>query len=262
MSFSTTLSLAFVAEVADQAGAAQVVVLVLADAAGEQSLAERPPHQGAHSEALDGGQDLALDAAVQDGVGRLLGVESREAAPLGNPLGLDDAGDGGLRRADRADLAAADQVCQRGEGLLDVSTGIGAVELVDVDVVGPQATQRALHRGDDPAPGRALVVGVLPGRAAELGGEHDVVPASLQGLADDVLGVAVGVGGVDDVDAGVQRLVDDAGRVLGGIAHGGGEHQGAQGVGADLDAGPAECAVLHGISPCGGRHRAGAVSSR
>ena len=95
------------------------------------------------------------------------------------------------------------------------------------------------------------MVGVLPDRAAELGGEHDVVAASFQSLADDVLGVAVGVGGVDEVDAGVKRLVDDAGRVLGGIAHGGGEHQGAQGVGADLDAGPAEGAVLHGISPCG-----------
>jgi hypothetical protein len=32
---------AFAGEVADQAGAAQVVVLVLADAAGEQALAER-----------------------------------------------------------------------------------------------------------------------------------------------------------------------------------------------------------------------------
>ena len=88
---------ALVGEVVDHAGAAQVVVLVLADAAGEQALAERAPDQGAHAEALGGGQDLALDAAVEDGVGRLLGVEPREAAPLGDPLGLDDVGGGGLR---------------------------------------------------------------------------------------------------------------------------------------------------------------------
>ena len=68
-------------------------------------------------------------------------LESREAAPLGDPLGLDDAGGGGLRRADRADLAAADQVGQRRESFLDVGAGIGAVKLVEVDVVGPQATQ-------------------------------------------------------------------------------------------------------------------------
>ena len=255
---------ALVGEVVDHVGAAQVVVLVLAYAAGEQALAERAPDQGAHAEALGGGQYLALDAAVEDGVDRLLGVESREAAPLGDPLGLDDVGGVGLRRADRADLAAADQVGQCGEGLLDVGAGVGAVELVEVDVVGLQATQRVLHGGDDPAPRGALLVRVLAGRAAEhraaeLGGEHDLVPAPFQGLADDVLGVAVGVGGVDEVDAGVQRLVDDAGRVLGGIAHGCGEHQGAQGVGADLDAGPAEGAVLHGFSPCGGRHRVDAV---
>ena len=68
-------------------------------------------------------------------------MESREAAPFGDPPGLDDAGGGGLRGPDRADLAAADQVGQRGEGLLDVGAGIGAVQLVEVDVVGPQATQ-------------------------------------------------------------------------------------------------------------------------
>jgi hypothetical protein len=131
----------FVGEVADHAGPAQVVVLVLAHAAGEQALAERAPDQGAQAEALGGGQDLALDAAVEDGVGRLLGVESREAAPFGDPLGLDDAGGGCLRGADRADLAAVDQVGQRGEGFLDVGAGIGAVKLVEIDVIGPQATQ-------------------------------------------------------------------------------------------------------------------------
>ena len=208
-----------------------------------------PHDQGAHAEPLSGRQDLAFDAAVEDGVGGLLGAEPREAAPLGHPLGLDDVGGGGLGGADRADLAAADQVGQRGEGLLDVGVGIGAVQLVEVDVVGPQPPQRVLDGGDDPAPRGPLVVRVLPGRAAELGGEHDVVPAALQRLADHLLGVAVGVGGVDEVDACVDRPMDDPGRVRGVVAHGRREHQRAEGVGADLDAGPAEGAVLHGISP-------------
>jgi len=128
-------------------------------------------------------------------------------------------------------------------------SGIGAVQLVEVDVVGPQPPKRVLDGGDDPAPRGPLVVRALPDRAAELGGEHDVVPAALQRLADHLLGVAVGVGGVDDVDARVDRLVDDPGRVPGVVAHGRREHQRAEGVGADLDAGPAEGAVLHGSLP-------------
>jgi len=117
--------------------------VVAAYAAGEQALAERSPHQSAHAEPLGGRQDVAFDAAVEDGIGRLLGVEPREAAPLGHPLGLDDAGDRGLRGADRADFAAADQVGQCSEGLLDIDididigVGIGAVQLIEVDVVGP-----------------------------------------------------------------------------------------------------------------------------
>jgi hypothetical protein len=46
----------------------------------------------------------------------------------------------------------------------------------------------------------------------DLGGEDDVVaPAAGQRLADDLLGLALGVdvGGVDEVDPGVQGPVDD-----------------------------------------------------
>src|SRR5260370_4589191 len=50
----------------------------------------------------------------------------------------------------------------------------------------------------------------------------------------------------NEVDPRVQRLVDDAGRlVVVGVADGRPERQRAEGVGADLDAVPAEGAVLH-----------------
>src|SRR5207342_2596835 len=62
--------------------------------------------------------------------------------------------------------------------------------------------------------------------------------------------VSVGVRGVDEVDACVERLVDDPDRVLGvGIADLGGEHERAERVGADLDACPAKVPVLHEGSP-------------
>jgi hypothetical protein len=59
------------------------------------------------------------------------------------------------------------------------------------------------------------LIGVITHRAAHLGREDDIVPSSLERLADDLFGVSVGVGGVDEVDSRVQRFVDDAGRVVG-----------------------------------------------
>jgi hypothetical protein len=66
-------------------------------------------------------------------------------------------------------------------------------------------------------------------------------------LADDLLGLAerVDVGGVDEVDAGIERGVDDADAVVVvGIAERP-EHHRPETQGADLDAGAAEGAVFH-----------------
>src|SRR5580704_12058042 len=82
-----------------------------------------------------------------------------------------------------------------------------------------------------------------------LGREDDLVAAPLERLSHDLFGLAagVGVGGVDEVDPGVQRLTDDADRVVVvGVADGP-EHHRAERVGTDLDAGPAESAVVHAI---------------
>jgi len=73
-------------------------------------------------------------------------------AAVGHPLRLDDVRCGHRRRPDRANLAAADQISQCGQRFLDVSVGIGAVDLVEVDVIGAQSTQGAFDGGDDPAP--------------------------------------------------------------------------------------------------------------
>jgi hypothetical protein len=72
-----------------------------------------------------------------------------------------------------------------------------------------------------------------------LRGEDDVVAAILERLADDSLGLAgaVDVGCVDEGDAGLQRGVDDADRVVGvGVAPGP-EHHGSEAELADRDAG-------------------------
>ena len=90
------------------------------------------------------------------------------------------------------------------------------------------------------------MVGIVAYRAAELGREDDAVAAPLEGFPHNHFGLAVHVGGVDEVDPRVQRLVDDADRVVVvGVADVRAERQCAERVGADLDTGPAEGAVLH-----------------
>ena len=83
---------------------------------------------------------------------RLLGPEALQAAPLGDPLCLDDVRSRKGRRADRAHLSGLDEVGQGREGLLDVDGRVGAVDLVEVEVIGLQAAQGVLDLGDDPAP--------------------------------------------------------------------------------------------------------------
>jgi hypothetical protein len=76
------------------------------------------------------------------------------------------------------------------------------------------------------------VVRIVAHRVVHLAGEHDVVAAALERLADDHLGLAVGVhvGGVDEVDPCVQGPVDDPDRlVVVGVSHGP-EHHGAQAI--------------------------------
>src|SRR5690606_17615894 len=108
------------------------------------------------------------------------------------------------------------EVGERAQRLVDVGVGLGPVHLVEVDVVGAQAPQAVLAGPHDPAPRVAGPVGVGPHGPVELGGDHQVVAPAGDGLAQDLLGLAgrVDVGGVDEVDAGVEGGVDDGDRVV------------------------------------------------
>jgi len=90
------------------------------------------------------------------------------------------------------------------------------VHLVEVDPLGPQPPQRVLDLGDDPPARDTAAVGVLAHRTPELRGQHDVVAAASERLPNDLLRLAGGVdvGGVDEIDPGVERAVDDADRVV------------------------------------------------
>ena len=114
-----------------------------------------------------------------------------------------------------------DQRVERVEGLLDGRERVEAVHVVDVDVVGAEALQAGVALVKDVKARRADVVGAVAHGEEGLGGNEDLVALSLDGLAENLFGQAVGVavGDVEEVDAGIEAEVDHAPRfVHAGIA--------------------------------------------
>ncbi|GAB3837997.1 hypothetical protein GCM10027610_041080 [Dactylosporangium cerinum] len=138
-------------------------------------------------------------------------------------VGAADGVDPGLGQADVPDLALLHQPRERAHGVLDGGARVDAVLVVQVDAVGAEAPQRALDGGTDV--GRAAVQARLHpavvGDEAELGGQHHLVAAALQGPADELLVDvrAVDLRGVDQRDPELDRPVDGADR-LGVVAAG------------------------------------------
>ena len=112
------------------------------------------------------------------------------------------------RAPDVDDLARVHEVVERSQRLFGIDVERRPVQLVEVDVIGPQATQRGLTRLDDVAPRGAALIAVTSRRQAHLRCEHDVVAPSGPGehLADDAFALTprVHVGGVHEVDSCVQ----------------------------------------------------------
>ena len=148
----------------------------------------------------------------------------------------------------------ADQQIQGREHLVDRRVGIEAVDLVEVDRLHAQPPQAGLATLLDVLARKALHVRPFAHAAEDLGGQHHLLQLGVlpQGLAGDLFAHAhrVHVGGVEEVDAGLDGLAEEGhGRLfvqdprppLGvAIAHA------AQAEAGDFDAGAAEIGVLHG----------------
>ena len=170
------------------------------------------------------GNHVPLLLSVEGVVMILHRNEARPAIELCNAL---EAGElpgvhGG--RADVAALAQLDEVVQRLHRLLRRRVGVVAVDDVQVDVVHLQALQAALQRIEQ----RLTTQAALQRRKRRLfhqsatghalGGDEDVLPAEigmreqlLQGEAEEGLttAVTVGLGRVEEGDAGLEGLSDD-----------------------------------------------------
>ena len=82
-----------------------------------------------------------------------------------------------------------------------------------------------------------------------LGGKDDVVAPIRKRLPDDFFRLTVGVHvrGVDEVDAGIERGMDDGDAVVVVPVAPRAEHHGAETQRADLESGATQAAVLHVI---------------
>ena len=95
------------------------------------------------------------------------------------------------------------------------STGVSAVEsvqVVDVDVLGAQAAQAGFTSLNQMMAGRSHVVRPFTQAERGLGRDQDILTASLDGFAENLLGEAIGVNirGVEEINAGFQADGDEA----------------------------------------------------
>ena len=172
--------------------------------------------------------------------------------------------------ADVAHLALADEVVERGEGLLDRRQRVGRVQLVEVDPVGLQPAERSLDRQPDvasaspcaPQAGSGDVRLAWPNFVASTtSSRRPRERLAQERLAEAVL-AAVDVGRVDEVDAGVERGVHDRVGALLALGRGArpAEVVAAEADGGDAEAGAAEGAVVEIASSAPAYSQAGGAS--
>ena len=230
-------------------------------AAGQHAHPQRRPGEDAEAVLAAQRNQLVLDSAVEQVVGRLLGREADVALQFARHHRFHHAPGGVGRAADVAHLAGPDQVVERAQRLVDGDAEVGPVGLVQVDVIRLEPAQRGVAGVQDACSGQPLRVRIAAGHMdrpgetgllVELAGvdlrrDDDLVAAAgfLQHAADDPFGlaVAVDVAQVDQVHAGVEGAFDDPaclvlGRHVAEVARAEAERR-------DLQAGAAEGAVLH-----------------
>ena len=144
--------------------------------------------------------------------------------------------------ADVAHFPRANEIIQGAQRLVDRDLRVGAMELVEINIVGLKALQGGVTLLDD-------MTSIIAGRqdiifvhtAVDLGRQHNPMAfaVALQRLADHCFAAAarIDVGGIEEVDAGLNGAVHDVETL--GLRRGMTEVHAAQAELADHDAGAA-----------------------
>ena len=183
--------------------------------ARQQPARERAPGDHREPKGLGGRDQLPLDAPVQQVVGRLFRNEAVETELLGGPQRLDQLPACESGGTDVADLARPDEIVECAQRLVDRGVRFGPVDLVEVEMVGAEPLQARFGLAHDVAPGAAAQIGIgVVHRQVHLARQEHRVALAVppERLARDFLAepARIDVGGVEHVDAGVDRAIDDA----------------------------------------------------
>ncbi len=123
---------------------------------------------------------------------------------------------------------------------------VGRVEVVEVEVVGLQTREAFVDGAENGFAREAVLVRRVAHLEEDFAGQDDLVAAALERVAEQRFRDTrvVHVGGVEEVDAGVEAAVDDlvGARLIERLAEG----HGAEAEAGDVEVGVGKGAVVHG----------------
>src|SRR5271170_1886831 len=196
--------------------AARVIVATLATGklAREKPAGEWTPDHDAEALVLDQGHDFAFEVAACDRVIGLNRLKPRVAALVRDAERLHDLPSGEVGAANRPHEATRHAVVERPQRLFERGDGIEAVDLVEVDMVEPEPLQARADLIHDMAARQADRVRPRPHPATHFRRDDHVLALDAevaQGLAELTLGLAlrIDVGGVDEIDPGLDCAADE-----------------------------------------------------
>src|SRR5581483_11684623 len=224
--------------------------LPAAHLAGEQAAREREVRDQTEPELLERRYELGLRVAREQRVLVLGRDEPGEAALPRERVRVAHLLRGEVRRADVAHLAGANELVEGPERLLERRDAVGAVVLVEVDVVDAQPLERAVDRG-----AHVLCRAPAGDPPAELRRDHGPVAPPGERTAEQALALPVPVAlrRVEERHPGAERGVDDRARA--GPVDAAAEHVAAEPDGRDDEVRGAEPPFPHARAPPRGRGR-------
>ena len=124
---------------------------------------------------------------------RLVGREPRQAMFAGIVVGLADALDRPIARAQNARPTVVDQAVERFQNVGYRAILVIPMQPVNIDKIRPERLKASLNIPFDLAPAKAAAMHVLHGRMRALGPQHDLFPcaAPFQPAADHLFGTAL-----------------------------------------------------------------------
>src|SRR5260370_30838631 len=184
-----------------------------ADLAREKTAGEWAPNEQPGLGFVEEGNEFAFEMAPGDRVVGLQSIEAREILEFRNGESPGDLPRLPVRDADVTNLTPRDERVEGAERLLDGGDRIVRVDLIQIDVVGLEATETRFHSIHEVPPESAPIVALRTDTGVHLGLDNNVLAGAaqvLQRLPESLLAfpVRVDVRRIEEVDASIDGALD------------------------------------------------------